>query len=138
MNLPPLLIQTAGSLVAILLLAGLARFLGLGGAPLLADEASVRRAAGEVADGFEIADFTLASDGTAALARSQEGRIMLIRRHGNRFAGRILDARATAQATGDALTVDCGERRFGSVQIVLNEANAWADAINALSVARHA
>jgi hypothetical protein len=131
-GVPPLLIQTAGSLVAILALAGLARWMGLGGAPLLSDKAAVRRAAGEVADGFEVADCALTSDQTAAIARDSEGRIMVIRRHGNRFAGRILTAEAGARASGNSLDVDCGERRFGRARLEIDNAQAWADAINAL------
>lgn len=138
MDLPPLLIQTAGSLVAILALAGIAWWLKLGGAPVLAGAEAVRRAAGEVADGFDVADCALARDGTAALARDPAGRIMLIRRHGNRFAGRILDHRATARANGDALAVDCGERRFGIVRMEIGQAQAWAEAINAVGSLRHA
>lgn len=133
MSLPPLLVQTAGSLVAILGLAGLAYWMKLGGAPTLADEASLRRAADEVADGFEVADYALSHDHTAALARDGEGRIVLIRRHGNRFAGRVLTTHAAAQASGKVLTIDCGERRFGSTRLELDEAKAWADVINQLN-----
>lgn len=135
MNLPPLLIQTAGSLAAILLLAGLARLLRLGGAPVLADEATVQRAAGEVVDGFVVTDFAVTRDGTAALARDEDGRILVIRRHGNRFAGRVLDASATVRVSDGTLTIDCGERRFGCVNLELADSIAWADAINALKAA---
>lgn len=138
MGLPPLLIQTAGSLVAILALAGLAWWLKLGGAPLLDSDDAVRRAAGEVEDGF--APVAIARDraGLAALARDGAGRIVLIRRHGNRFAGRVLDARATARASGDALAIDPGERRFGIVRLELAKPQAWAEAINALGSPRNA
>jgi hypothetical protein len=137
-SLPPLLVQTAGSLLAILVLAGLARWLGLGGAPRLASEADVCRAAGEVDDGFAPVATACDPAGTSALARDAKGRIMVIRRHGNRFAGRVLDEKATARTNGSSLIVDCAERRFGAVEIALEEAQAWADAINALSVGRDA
>lgn len=130
MSLPPLLIQTAGSLVAILGLAALAHWMKLGGAPALTDEATLRRAAGEVVDGFEAADYAIARDQTAALARDRQGRIMVIRRHGNRFAGRILTASAAARASGDVLTIDCGEKRFGIARLKLDNTRAWAEAIN--------
>ena len=133
MSLPPLLLQTAGSLAAILLVAALARALRLGGAPLLADAAAVQRAAGEVADGFALADCAIGRDGTAALARDGEGRIIALRRHGNRFVGRVLRAGASARVSGPTLTIDCGEPRFGPVLLELADAQAWADAINALS-----
>lgn len=138
MSLPPLVIQTAGSLAAILALAGLARWMKLGGTPRLAGPDDVRRAAGEVDDGFAPVRVVCDAAGSGALARDEAGRIMVIRRHGNRFAGRILDARARARANGNSLAVDCGERRFGRVHLALDDAQAWADAINALSMARDA
>jgi len=133
MSLPPLLVQTAGSLAAILALAGLAWWLKLGGAPTLADETALQSAASEVADGFEVCDFALSRDCTAALVRDSQGRIMIIRRHGNRFAGRILGTGACASVTDAGLSVDCGERRFGPVHLDLDEPQAWAEAINRLS-----
>ncbi len=138
MGLPPLLIQTAGSLAAILALAGLAHWMKLGGAPLLGSDEAVRRAAGEVEDGFSPVATARDKAGLAALARNGAGRIMLIRRHGNRFAGRVLTPRASARAGGQTLTVDCGELRFGIVRLDLCEAQAWADAINALGSSRDA
>lgn len=138
MELPPLLIQTAGSLAAILALAGLARWMKLGGAPRLASAADVARAASEVEDGFTPVACACDAAGAAALARDAAGRIMVIRRHGNRFAGRVLGPGAAAQASGTAITVACGERRFGEVFLTIPDAEAWADAINRLSVSRHA
>jgi len=127
-----LLLQTAGSLVAILALAGLAWWMKLGGSPALDSEDAVRRAAGEVDDGFDpvAADF----DGKAAIARDAQGRIMVIKRHGNRFAGRILGPQAKAGVRDDpghrALHVDSGERRFGAVFLDIPVPETWAEAIN--------
>ena len=67
------------------------------------------------------------------LVRDSQGRIMIIRRHGNRFAGRILGTGACASVTDAGLSVDCGERRFGPVHLDLDEPQAWAEAINRLS-----
>lgn len=138
----PLVLQTAASLVAILALAGLARWMKLGDAPLLADEDAVRRAAGEVADGFEPVAFGIARDRTAALARDAHGSIMVIKRHGNRFAGRVLGTGAHARLRLDlaitGLEVACGEPGFGRVLIDLPEPQAWADAINGLNRLHHA
>lgn len=133
MDIPPLLLQTLGSLVAILALAGLAALMKLGGKPKLATEADVRRAAGEVVDGFEAVETATARDGSGALARDAQSRIMLIKRHGNRFAGRVLSARARARRHGDALEVDCGERRFGSVRLVLDDPASWEAKIGAIA-----
>ncbi|QDH36026.1 hypothetical protein E2E27_02340 [Porphyrobacter sp. YT40] len=135
-----MLLQTAGSLVAILALAGLAWWMKLGGAPALDSEAAVRRAAGEVEDGFEpiAADF----DGKAGIARDAQGRIMVIKRHGNRFAGRVLGPQASAGVWQDpghnALKVDSGERRFGTVFLDIPAPETWADAINRVNGRRDA
>jgi hypothetical protein len=125
-----LLVQTAGSLAAILALTALAWWLKLGGDPRLDSEAAVARAAGEVEDGF--APVAIAADGTAALARDGAGRIMVIKRHGNRFAGRVLGAGAEAWIEAARLIVDPGEARFGTVTLTLPDAQAWAEAINGL------
>jgi hypothetical protein len=131
-----LLIQTAGSLVAILALAGLAWWMKLGGTPALDSPDAVQRAAGEVEDGFT--PITTAHDGACALARDAQGRIMVIKRHGNRFAGRVLGPGSAARLAAGVLEIDPGEARFGKVTLDLPDAEAWADAINALNAARDA
>lgn len=135
-----LLLQTAGSLVAILALAGLAWWLRLGGAPRLDSEDAVRRAANEVEDGFTPTAIACDAEGAGALARDATGRIMIIRLHGNRSAGRVLTSRASALSQTVAgeynIVVDCGEARFGKAFLTLPDPEAWADAINALD-SRH-
>jgi hypothetical protein len=142
MDLPPLVLQTAGSLVAILALAGLARWMKLGGNPVLADDHAVTRAAGEVEDGFTPVAIARARDGMAAVARDAAGRIMVIQRHGNRFAGRVLGSHAKATLNIDLgetlLVVQPGETLFGDVYLDVDDPRAWADAINALNVASDA
>ena len=138
MNVPPLLVQTIGSLAAILALAGLAWWLKLGGSPRLASEADVVRAANEVEDGFLPVAIACDSGGAAALARDAAGRIMLIRRHGNRFAGRVLGPAASVRLDGARLVIAPGEARFGTVSLDLADTQAWAEAINRVSRAGHA
>jgi hypothetical protein len=142
MALPPLVLQTAGSLVAILALAGLAWWMRLGGNPVLADDAAVTRAAGEVEDGFTPVAIARSADGASALVKDAGGRIMVLKRHGNRFAGRVLGLVAHAAVWRDpgntALEVDSGEARFGKTFLDIAEPEAWADAINALNVTRDA
>lgn len=131
-----MILQFAGSLVAILLLAWLAGKLGLGGAPRLDTHSAVLDAAREAVDGFEPADVACDSDGRAALARDDAGQIMVLKPHGSRVAGRLLGPSASASLQsedfGPVLTVDCGERTFGVVSLRLPDAQTWADAINAL------
>ena len=131
-DLDPQILIFGGSLLAIVALAALARGMGLGGNPLLKDEAAVRSAAGEVEDGFVATHISIAKDRKAALASDKDGRIMLIKRHGNRFAGRILDGQAKVREEVDGLVVDCGEARFGPVRLTLSDSSTWADRINRL------
>ena len=127
-----LLIQTAGSMVAILALAGLAWWLKLGGAPRLDSDDAVAHAAGEVEDGFSPVAATCDAEGASALARDTQGRIMLIKRHGNRFAGRVLGPGAAARVAGGQIEVVPGDPRFGTVFLTVTDPEAWAEAINAL------
>lgn len=132
MDIHPLLLQFGGSLVAILILYLIARALGLGGKRVLGDEASVQAAAGEVEDGFEAERISISRDKTAALAKDASGRIMVIKRHGNQFAGRVLTPAARVREEVDGLVVDPDEARFGTVRLSLADASSWADAINRL------
>ena len=108
MTIDPQIYIFGGSLLAIFLLAGLARWLQLGGKPMLRDDNTVREAAGEVEDGFEADRISISREGAAALASDSLGRIMVIKRHGNQFAGRVLTSAASAREEVDALIVDCG------------------------------
>lgn len=138
MNIPPELLQFLGSLVAILLLAGLARWMKLGGKPRLAGEADVRAAANEAIDGYAPEAISIDSAGSAAILRDSEGRILLLKLHGNKFAGRILTPASSAHLNGERLLIESGERRFGSVALLLTDGQAWADAVNALGSQSHA
>jgi hypothetical protein len=137
-----LLLQTAGSLVAILALAGLAWWLKLGGSPKLASDDDVRRAAGEVEDGFDPVTIARDAEGLAAVARDAQGRIMVIKRHGNRFAGRVLDESAKATLNIDLgetlLVVRTGQTLFGDVYLAVDDPKAWVAIINQVSEAHHA
>ncbi len=132
MTIHPLLLQFLVPLAAILALYGLARALQLGGKPRLTDEESVRFAAGEVKDGFITERVAISRHGDAALARDIDGQIMVIKRHGNRFAGRILGGSTEVHEEVDAIIVDPGDTRFGSVRLSLDGPGTWVDAINRL------
>ena len=132
MEIPSLLLQFGGSLLAILALFVLARAMRLGGSVALKGEADVRTTAGEVEYGFEPVRISIARGGDAALARDANGRIMVIKRHGNRFAGRVLTGAAEVREEVDAIVIDTGEARFGKVRLSLGDGSTWADAINRL------
>lgn len=142
MDLPPLLIQTAGSLVAILVLAGLARWMKLGSAPRIENAADASLAAHLVEDGFTPVDSACDAAGAGALVRDAQGRIMVIRRHGNHWAGRVLtpQARATCESHpgNGTIVIDCGETRFGRTVLTIPDPETWAAAINRVKDAHNA
>lgn len=134
MDLPPALIQFVGSLVAILLLAGIARWLKLGPEPRLADDEAARIAADEAVSGFEPIAIGRDRDGRGAVMRDAAGRVLLLRPHGGHFAGRLLARDAQVRREGDTLEIDPGERRYGTVRLVLDDPKAWVAAIEAVRV----
>lgn len=132
MNVPPEVLQFLGSLGAILALAWFARALKLGGDPRLVDDAAAMHAAGQAIDGYAPIEIARDQQGRGAILRDSAGRILLLKPHGNKFAGRMLGPQSHAQADKASLMVDSGERRFGSVTLAIDNADAWAEAVNAL------
>ena len=132
------LLQALGSLLAILALAGLALWLKLGGAPALSGEDDARAAAADAVDGFVPHRFGIDREGRGALLEDADGRILLLKLHGNRFAGRLLEPGAHAHEHADTLRIDIGERRFGAVSLTLDDGAYWERAINRLGKAGNA
>lgn len=127
------LIQLGGSLVAILLLAWGCSRMGLGGDVRLRDEAEARRLAEEAVCGFTVTDLVLDRAGIGALLRDTQGRVMLLRRHGARFAARLLDSHAFARLDRNFLTIGSGEKTFGRVTLDLGDkAQVWAGSLRHL------
>ena len=124
------LLQFAGSLVAILVLAWLARKLDLGGDERLRDPEEARRLAEEALCGFEAQDVALDRAGIGALLRDGEGRVMLLRRHGSRWAARLLDRHAGVRLDRNFLRIATGERSFGEIALDLgDQAQVWAGSL---------
>ena len=122
-----LVIQLAGSLVAILVLAWLAHSLGLGGDARIRSEDEARRLADEALHGFDPVEIALDRAGMGALCRDAQGRVLLLRRHGSHWASRLLDARSHARLDRGFLTLATADRRFGSVTFDLGDrAPIWA------------
>lgn len=138
MNLPPEILQFVASLAAILILAGIAHALRLGQPVRLAGEAEIRHAAGEAVDGYDPVQWAVDRGGNCAILRDADGRLLLLKPHGNKFAGRLLGPGAHAQAGAAGLIVASGERRYGSATLRIDEPAAWAEAINRLGSPGHA
>ena len=103
------LLQFGGSLIAILALAWLARRLGLGGDARIRDEAHLRELAEEALCGFDPVDMAIDRAGLGALARDAQGRVILLRRHGAHFAGRLLDNHFHVRLDRNLLALGTGE-----------------------------
>ena len=123
-------LQFAGSLAAILLLAWLARRLGLGGDPRLRDPEDARRLASEAVCGFEAQDVVLDRAGIGALLRDSAGRVMLLRRHGVHWVARLLDSHAGVRLDRTFMTIAVSDRTFGAITLDLGDrAQAWASSL---------
>ncbi|WP_133364620.1 hypothetical protein [Qipengyuania sediminis] len=120
-------LQLIGSLAAILTLAWLAHRLGLGGDARIGSVEEARELAHESVHGFEAKEVAIDRAGMAALCRDASGRVLLLRRHGSHWAGRLIDSGATARLDRSLLTLAPADRRFGSVTLDLgDQAPAWA------------
>lgn len=127
-------LQFAGSLAAIFALAWLAKRLELGGDQRLRDSDEAKRLAEEALCGFEAHDVALDRAGIGALLRDREGRVMLLRRHGARWAARLLDGHEGVRLDRSFLTVATRERSFGSVTLDLGgQAQVWAGSLRRIT-----
>ncbi|HSJ78127.1 MAG TPA: hypothetical protein VK913_05270, partial [Erythrobacter sp.] len=121
------LIQFLGSLVAIVALVLIARWLRLGGTARIADEAEARELADSAVCGFSPSRIDLDASGEGALLHDGEGRIMLLAPHGMHFSARLLTGTATAVVEGDVLVVRSGERWVPPARLRLSEnAGYWS------------
>ncbi len=128
-------VQLAGSLVAILLLAELARWLDLGGDLRLRDEAEARELARAADCSFDPVEIALDRAGIGALLRDAGGRVMLLRRHGVHFPARMLTSHQGTRLDRNFLTIATNERTFGSVTLDLGpDAAVWAGSLRRLGV----
>lgn len=115
------------SLAAILALAWLCRRLGLGGDVRIRDADHARALANEALFGFEPVEIAVDRAGIGALLRDAGGRQMIVRRHGARFVGRLLDPAIEARLDRGFLTVATGEPGAAAVTLDLGaRAQFWA------------
>jgi hypothetical protein len=120
----------AGSLAAVLLLAGAAWALRLGRDRRIESPEEAVAAAEAALAGFRAANAVVSTDGAAALVVDGGARVAVCKRHGARLAVREV-AWTAIRATAAGLAVDTGERRFGVVTV------AGVDALDARRLAPH-
>jgi hypothetical protein len=110
-------VQLGGSLVAILLLAGIAWWLRLGRDAKIASPGEAADAADHALPGFRTAGAVVGADGMAALAVDTGAtRLAVMKRHGARIAVREVSWDAV-RSTPAGIIVETGERRFGRVPV---------------------
>ncbi len=128
------LIKIAASLIAILALAGLARWLRLGGDARISDTAHAIALARESMFGFEGVDAAVDRAGYAALVRDAANRHLLVRSHGVHFAARLLTAPVNGRLDQKFLTIAIGDPDFAPVTLNLGEAaQHWASGLRRLT-----
>lgn len=126
-------LQALGSLIAVLLVFALVRALGMGSDVRIADEAEARALAEEARCGFDPVEVALDRARIGALLRNSKGEVMLIRRHGARFAARVLSSHAGARLDRGFLTLSTEDPHFGSITLDLGErAQVWAASLRRL------
>ncbi|MFT3976641.1 MAG: hypothetical protein QM688_05950 [Sphingomonas bacterium] len=104
-----------GSFAAVLALGGGAAALRLGRSDcLLVEEADALTAADEAVAGFAAVSAVIGADGRAALVFGEDKRVVVLKVHGARIAGRMI-AWDSVRATPGGMLVETGERRFGTV-----------------------
>lgn len=139
METSPALLQLVGSLAAILLVAWLVKWVGLGADPRIRTEAQARALAEEAIYGFVAEEVALDRAGIGALLRDSAGRVLLLRQHGAHFAARLLDASSQARLDRNFLTIAPAEKTFGSITLDLGEnAGKWAAGFRRLAGGNHA
>lgn len=127
-------LQIGGSLVAILILAAIAWALKLGPSARIEDEDDARRFAREADTRFDPQNASVSRGNEAAILDDRQGRIMVLRRHGTHFAGRVLEPGAHATRHDGKLTIATTDRRFGLVTLDLGDAaQAWELRVDALN-----
>jgi hypothetical protein len=120
----------SGSLVAIVAMTLTARWLGLGAEPHIVDHDHARRLASEAHFGFQPVEIAISQEGTAALLRDHDGRLMVLRPHGNHFVARLLASATSFRLDRHKLILLPGENMFGEVVLDLgDQAATWAGKI---------
>jgi hypothetical protein len=126
-------LQAIGSLAAVLLVFVIVRALGLGSDVRIADEAEARALAEEARCGFDPVDVALDRARIGALLRNAAGEVMLIRRHGAKFAGRLLSSHVGARLDRGFITLSTDDPHFGSITLDLgDQAQIWAASLRRL------
>jgi hypothetical protein len=132
-----LAIQMAVSLIAVLALGWLARWLGLGGDVRIANQAQAIRIAYDGLYGFSGVDAAIDRAGYSALVRDQSGRHVLIMVKGNKFVTRLVTPPIEGRLDHKLLMIDLREPDCPPVTLNLGDkAQYWASGLRHIPVAK--
>ncbi|MEM1132246.1 MAG: hypothetical protein AAGH53_04860 [Pseudomonadota bacterium] len=117
-----------GSLLVILAVTALVRFLRMGEVALQGRDDAIHWADINIPF-FHGSDALVAEDGQAALVSDAEGQVVLVKRHGAKFAARLIDHSVKAERIGPGggggeWRIDSGDKHFGAVSLRLDHAGA--------------
>lgn len=133
MAIPSALLQFAGSLAAILAISWLAHKMKLGGDERIRGDDHARALADEQVHGYEPTEIAIDRAGYGAIMRDADGRVLVLRRHGAHFAGRLLTHHTESRLDQRQLTIGTDDARFGTVTLDLGEKAAhWAASLRRL------
>ncbi|WP_295632644.1 hypothetical protein [Novosphingobium sp.] len=128
-----LALQAGLSLAAILAVWWLARWMGLGGDVRIRDADHAAELAGQTLCGFAPVAVSLDRARVGALLRDAQGRVLVLRRHGSHFVGRLLNSHSGVRLDRGSLIIATGEARFGTITLDLgSEAQVWAASLRRL------
>jgi hypothetical protein len=124
------LIQLGASLIAILALYGLSRWLRLGGDVRIIDPDHAKRIAFESLYGFSGVDAVVDRAGYSALVRDAAGYHALICKHGAHFIARMIRPPIEGRLDQRFLTIDLQEPDIAPVTLNLGDvAQYWASGL---------
>ncbi|MFM9851622.1 MAG: hypothetical protein ACKVOJ_02275 [Sphingomonadaceae bacterium] len=124
------LITSAASLVAILALAGLARWLGLGAEVRIIDADHAKQIAYETLYGFNAVDAVVDRAGYSALLKDADSRHALIYCLGNKFVSRLVHPSVEGRLDQKFLTLNLHEADVAPVTLNLGSAaQHWASGL---------
>ena len=125
--------QAMLSLAAILAVWWLARWLELGGDVRIRDADHATELAGQSLCGFAPVAVSLDRARVGALLRDAQGRVLVLRRHGSHFVGRLLNSHTGVRLDQGNLIIATGESRFGTITLDLgSDAQIWAASLRRL------
>ncbi len=113
----------AASLVVVLAVAALVRWMGLGEVKL-AGESEAQELAEDMLSGFKARDIFMSNDGASAVLIGDDGSTGLLKRHGAHFAARKLSDPIIETPNPGAVCIDSGESSYGAVTLKLAEKDA--------------